>query len=224
MAKKLQAVNIILSARQASKAEFEVENPIIELDCFAINKEGYEDTITTGVKLGDGEKTWQELPYLTDVTPSLVTSWLEFEANAVKARLVTLPDTNFVYDLSEEFQNMVEENFNQNEVEHKEFVQRMDELNEYIISVNNNVIKTTQEINGRMDAGFDELRAADKATNESIAATKNVLDNYMTSNSSEMEALIKRMEVVESYAPIELIFSGGNSTDPIYTNAIQKAF
>lgn len=224
MAKKLQAVNIILSARQASKIEFEAENPIIELDCFAINSEGYEDTITTGVKLGDGEKTWQELPYLTDVTPSLVTSWLEFEANAAKARLVTLPNTNFIYDLSEEFQNMVEENFLQNQVEHTEFVQRMNELNDFIIVVNNNIIKTAQEINDRMDAGFDSLRAADAATNESLAATKDILSNYITSNSSEMEALIKRMENVEKYAPIELIFSGGNSADPIYTNAIQKAF
>lgn len=271
MAKKFKAVNILVSARVATKEEFENENPILELNCFAINSEGYETTsvdnlavVTSGVKLGDGVTKWADLPYLEDVTASLVSSWLEFEANASKARLVTLPDTNFIYDLSEDFQNMIENKFNANDEDHAEFRQRMDELNDYITTVNNtlnnriddevntlnaridsevetfnaridNEVETlsnriTSEVerldatNARMDAELDALRAADQSTNEDLAATKDILTGYMDSNDLSIQDIVERLEQVEKYAPVELVFSGGDSTDPIYTTANENKY
>lgn len=216
MDKKFQAVNIILSARQAPKREFELENPVIELDCFAINSEGYEDTITTGVKLGDGEKTWKELSYLTDVTPTLVTSWIEFETSVSKARLVTLPDTNFVYDLSEEFQNEVEEKFNENLIAHKKINDDISSL-ENKVELNHEFI--CQEIDRldnkdtQLNDEINQLKIKDYQIEEAFTQKTDQLSSRIDINVNEIDLLEQRLNEVEENVPIELIFSGGTSAD-----------
>lgn len=91
------SINLIISARLMNKADFESKNPVLELNEFAISKEGYESSTASGVKLGDGQKRWSDLPYLTNLTPDLVMSWLEFFQRTNTCRLVTLPATKFVY-------------------------------------------------------------------------------------------------------------------------------
>lgn len=202
MAKKFQAVNILVSARVASKEEFENENPILELDCFAINKEGFEtatvdntSTTTSGVKLGDGVTAWVDLPYLTDVTASLVRSWLDFEQNAAKARLVTLPDTNFVYDLSEEFQNMVEENFRTNSEEHEVFNGRLDatdqRITDEIQTLNNRIDNEVQILNDRVDNEIETLNTRIdtevKTLNDRVDTEVQTLNTYISNEVSRLD-------------------------------------
>lgn len=91
------SINLIISARLMNKADFESKNPVLELNEFAISKEGYENSATSGVKLGDGQARWSDLPYLTNLTPDLVMSWLEFFQRTNTCRLVTLPATKFIY-------------------------------------------------------------------------------------------------------------------------------
>lgn len=91
------SINLIISARLMKKADFESKNPVLELNEFAISKEGYESSAVSGVKLGDGQKRWSDLPYLTNLTSDLVMSWLEFFQRTNTCRLVTLPATKFVY-------------------------------------------------------------------------------------------------------------------------------
>lgn len=91
------AVNLIVSATVQTKENFTVDNPIINLNEFAINSEGYEDTSTTGVKLGDGQTRWNELPYLQNITHDMVNAWLRFQAETTNSRLVTLPDMQVIY-------------------------------------------------------------------------------------------------------------------------------
>lgn len=91
------SINLIISARLMNKADFESKNPVLELNEFAISKEGYESPAASGVKLGDGQARWSDLPYLTNLTPDLVMSWLEFFQRTNTCRLVTLPATKFVY-------------------------------------------------------------------------------------------------------------------------------
>lgn len=91
------SINLIISARLMNKADFESKNPVLERNEFAISKEGYESSTISGVKLGDGQKRWGDLPYLTNLTPDLVMSWLEFFQRTNTCRLVTLPATKFIY-------------------------------------------------------------------------------------------------------------------------------
>lgn len=91
------AVNLIVSATVQTKENFTIDNPIINLNEFAINSEGYEDTSTTGVKLGDGQTRWSELPYLQNITHDMVNTWLRFQTETTNSRLVTLPDMQVIY-------------------------------------------------------------------------------------------------------------------------------
>ena len=91
------AVNLIVSATVQKKEDFTINNPIISLNEFAINSEGYEDTVTTGVKLGDGQTRWNDLPYLQNLTHDMVNTWLQFETETTNSRLITLPDMRIIY-------------------------------------------------------------------------------------------------------------------------------
>lgn len=90
------AVNIIVETRVDSSVIFEKSNPLLYAGEIAINSEGFQSAEKTGVKIGDGIHTWQELDYLK-TTKEVVEKWYQIATTSTNAKLVTLPDMNFAY-------------------------------------------------------------------------------------------------------------------------------
>ena len=113
------SMNIIVQTRVQPKEYFETINPILIEGEIAINKEGFvkDETILidengeptkalyeTGIKIGDGVKTWNELDYL-NVSESVVNDWLIIANGLTNSKLVTLPDLNIVYGVMDATKN-----------------------------------------------------------------------------------------------------------------------
>lgn len=211
------AVNLIVSATVQKKETFATNNPIIDLYSFAINSEGYEDTATTGVKLGDGATRWNDLEYLQNITQDTVTEWLRFQSETTNSRLVTLPDMHVAYvniaALSDEELDSIIKNTstiqniqNVNQQQDSSVAAIQEDLNAYKES-------TTELVNSKVNtedynATTEELNKtlASKATQESVNEIKNL--KY---DQSAGEALDERLTTAEE--KIKNISTGGGSID-----------
>ena len=222
------AVNLIVSATVQKKEYFTANNPIIDIYSFAINSEGYEDTLTTGVKLGDGRTRWNDLEYLQNITQDTVTEWLRFQSETTNSRLVTLPDMRVAYvniaALSDEELNNIIKNTvtiqdiqNINKQQDSSVAAVQEDLNAYKES-------TTKLVNSKVNtADYD---ATTKKLNDSLVlkATQESVDEINSSkyDQSAGEALDERLTIAEekikNFSPggsIDLstaILTGGNST------------
>lgn len=211
------AVNLIVSATVQKKEYFTANNPIIDIYSFAINSEGYEDTVTTGVKLGDGRTRWNDLEYLQNITQDTVTEWLRFQSETTNSRLVTLPDMRVAYvniaALSDEELNNIIKNTatiqdiqNINKQQDSSVAAVQEDLNSYKES-------TTKLVNSKVNTA--DYNATTKELNDSLAlkATQESVDAINSSkyDQSAGEALDERLTTAEE--KIKNFSSGGGSID-----------
>lgn len=222
------AVNLIVSATVQKKEDFTSNNPIIDLYSFAINSEGYEDTSTTGVKLGDGITRWNDLEYLQNITRDTVTEWLRFQSETTNSRLVTLPDMRVAYvniaALSdEELDNIIK---NTSTIQNIQSINSQQDSSVAAIQEDLNIYKenTTELVNSKVSA--EDYNATTKELNETLAskATQESVDEIKLSkyDQSAGEALDERLTTAEekiknipSGGSVDLsqtILTGGNST------------
>lgn len=222
------AVNLIVSATVQKKEDFTSNNPIIDLYSFAINSEGYEDTSTTGVKLGDGITRWNDLEYLQNITRDTVTEWLRFQSETTNSRLVTLPDMHVAYvniaALSdEELDNIIK---NTSTIQNIQSINSQQDSSVAAIQEDLNIYKenTTELVNSKVSA--EDYNATTKELNETLAskATQESVDEIKLSkyDQSAGEALDERLTTAEekiknipSGGSVDLsqtILTGGNST------------
>lgn len=222
------AVNLIVSATVQKKEDFTSNNPIIDLYSFAINSEGYEDTSTTGVKLGDGITRWNDLEYLQNITRDTVTEWLRFQSETTNSRLVTLPDMRVAYvniaALSdEELDNILE---NTSTIQNIQSINSQQDSFAAAIQEDLNTYKenTTELVNSKVST--EDYNATTKELSENLAskATQESVDEIKSSkyDQSAGEALDERLTTAEekiknipSGGSVDLsqtILTGGNST------------
>lgn len=222
------AVNLIVSATVQKKEDFTSNNPIIDLYSFAINSEGYEDTSTTGVKLGDGITRWNDLEYLQNITRDTVTEWLRFQSETTNSRLVTLPDMHVAYvniaALSdEELDNIIK---NTSTIQNIQSINSQQDSSVAAIQEDLNIYKEniTELVNSKVSA--EDYNATTKELNETLAskATQESVDEIKLSkyDQSAGEALDERLTTAEekiknipSGGSVDLsqtILTGGNST------------
>lgn len=222
------AVNLIVSATVQKKEYFTANNPIIDIYSFAINSEGYEDAITTGVKLGDGRTRWNDLEYLQNIMQDTVAEWLRFQSETTNSRLVTLPDMRVAYvniaALSDEELNNIIKNTatiqdiqNTNKQQDSFVAAVQEDLDAYKES-------TTKLVNSKVNTA--DYNATTKKLNDSLIlkATQESVDAINSSkyDQSAGEALDERLttaeEKIKNFSPggsIDLstaILTGGNST------------
>ena len=108
------SMNILVETRIASESIFRKENPTLMAGEFAINNE------LTGIKIGDGKKSWEKLDYL-NVPREVINKWHTMANGVTKSHLVTLPDINFAYTTVNVDSNPLIENIVDTIIKNKNF-------------------------------------------------------------------------------------------------------
>lgn len=93
----MKQVNIIVKSSVQEQEKFIGTYP--EKNLLTIDAEGQiiqDDVITHGIKIGDGETKWDDLPFLK-LPPDIANDWKVLAESATNGQLVTLPDLNFAY-------------------------------------------------------------------------------------------------------------------------------
>ena len=93
----MKQVNIIVKSSVQEQEKFIGTYP--EKNLLTIDAEGQiiqDDVITHGIKIGDGETKWDDLPFLK-LPPDIANDWKVLAESTTNGQLVTLPDLNFAY-------------------------------------------------------------------------------------------------------------------------------
>ena len=93
----MKQVNIIVKSSVQEQEKFIGTYP--EKNLLTIDAEGQiiqDDVTTHGIKIGDGETKWDDLPFLK-LPPDIANDWKVLAESATNGQLVTLPDLNFAY-------------------------------------------------------------------------------------------------------------------------------
>ena len=198
----MKQVNIIVKSSVQEQAKFIGTEPERNLLC--IDAEGQiiqDDVITHGIKIGDGNTKWNDLPFL-NLPPDIANDWKVLAESATNGQLITLPDLNFAYLLIDaekldnaQYAEIVDQIASRNiglylaaAESSKSLYPDGTQTQNYALTINTNEDKPfiTQDPNG-------------------AAATNNIIDRFIfnTSNESKYDKIEVKLKDSEAQEKIE---------------------